>query len=128
MPLHKHFERICELRQLRLAEVARRANVNQGTITKLKQGTTDPQLELVRKVARILEVTIDYISGEKGQKMPTKQHLAIESLELFSRKANLSPEIKRELETMAADPSSPTTIEEWQNHVDRLKLVNRLDK
>src|SRR5688572_29244940 len=120
MAIHEHFARICELRGVRFAEIARRAGVNQSVITRLKQRETDSQFELVRAVARILEVTIDYLGGEKGNAPPNKTHLALEALELFCRTTSLSIEQRAAFEVLARDPSSPMTVGDWKQHLDRL--------
>src|SRR5437867_3280128 len=95
--LHEHFEEICKRREVWGAELARRADVSEGMITRIKKRTTEPGLGVVRKLAQALEVTIDYLAGEKGNGKPTDAVLASESLELFCRKVKLNGELRREL-------------------------------
>jgi transcriptional regulator with XRE-family HTH domain len=124
VPVHEHFDRICDLRELWPAEIARRLAVNPAAITRLRQRKHDPGLELVRGVARILEVTIDFLAGAKGHEIPTRAMLARESLELFLRTVKIAPEVKQQLDRIAADPSSPVTIQGWRDHMDRVALLN----
>lgn len=46
------------------SELARRADVTQSTISRLLHEGTDPTLSVLRKVARVLRVTVSQLIGE----------------------------------------------------------------
>jgi len=123
MPIHKYFDDICKGRGISAAELARRAGIDESALSRIKTGKNkNPSFETFRKLAQFLEVTIDYLGGEKGHEKPTPAILAAESLEIFCRSNRIGIESRRELEDMTGDPSAPAKVQDWRNHLDRLSF------
>lgn len=110
---------ILSLRGISQADLARKAGVSEGVITKLKNSERQPKLHIVQKIAGALEVTIDLLAGAKGNDPITRELLAAESLELFCRVHRISTPLRREFEDLILAKMPPATdLAQWRTQVD----------
>ena len=77
-------------------KVAKAAGINRSTFSDWKSGRSAPKLDKLRKIAEVLEVPVEFITGEEtiGEPLDT---LTLEEQELLHLFRTLSPEKQTEL-------------------------------
>ncbi len=66
-----HYTRLKDLREdsdLKQSELCEKINISKNTYVNYEQGKREPPFELIIKLAKFYEVSIDYISGKTNNK------------------------------------------------------------
>ncbi len=97
--------------------------LSQSEISQVESGAKrSPRIDTIQRIAYALEVSIDYLLGRYDYEGPLAKALAMESLALFLRKANLSEQQVRGLRQIAEGDAAPQSIREWGQFVANLLI------
>lgn len=118
-------------RGMKLADLAAKAGVSKGTLSKLENPTLrpNPSLDMVEAIAAGLGVKREELFD--GDSPDTNQHGRAgpgdRSLELYLREVNPSPGNARRFKRVATHPMPPETMPEWQRFTEWLALFTGRD-
>lgn len=62
--MYERFAKLLELNGLTASEVARKSGISTTTISDWKHGRSTPKHDKLAKIAKALEVSVDYLNGE----------------------------------------------------------------
>ncbi len=87
-----------EERHINQQKLALDLYVTQACISKYERGKSDPDIRMLKKLARYFQVSIDYLVGYSNERMPMLKDLSAEEQMLLTRYRALSPLQKAKLE------------------------------
>ena len=99
---------IREHKKLTGSELAIITGLNQSEISQIEsRSKRSPRLDTVQRIARALDVSLDFLSGGIEYQGSLDKALASESLNLYLREANLGEEQIRALRAVGESPTAP---------------------
>ena len=110
-------ERLKEVRThngLTTVELAQRLAVGSNTVSRWENGTREPDLETIAKIAQILHTTVAYLMGETGSNAPTDNTIKIPAnggKVIHSDKLLMIPRISPEVRVSASTGNSYEDIQ-----------------
>lgn len=97
--------------------------LNQSEISQIESGSKrSPRLDTVQRIARALDVSLDFLSGGYEYQGSLDKALASESLNLYLRDAHLGEEQMRALRAVAESATAPQSIRDWERFVNNLSV------
>ncbi len=120
--INDRIKAIREHKGLSASDLARVTGLNQSEISQIESGRKrSPRLDTIQRIARALDVSIDYLSGRYEYDSLDKA-LAAESLKLYLLDVKLREEQVRALQGVAESNSAPQSIREWGRFISNLAV------
>ncbi|HEX5413791.1 MAG TPA: helix-turn-helix transcriptional regulator [Terriglobia bacterium] len=120
--INDRIKAIRERKRLSASELARMAGVNPSEISQIESGRKrSPRLDTVQRIARALDVSIDYLSGQVEHEGSLARALALEALNLYLRESKLDEDEVRGLLGVVETEAAPIWVEEWGKFVVNLR-------
>ena len=114
---------IRERKGLTASALARMAGLNQSEISQIESHLKrSPRLDTIQRIARALDVSIDFLLGSYEYRGSLDTALAFEALNLYLRDRNLSEEQISGLRRVAEGSTPPRSIREWEQFVNNLSV------
>lgn len=102
---------------LSLRELAKQAHMSHSFIADIEAGRSNPSLDTVNALAKVLNVSVDYLLGRTDDPRP---------IEEIAEEAKNSPEIqaahRRIEEALAGDPNAEELLAFWKEMKERENL------
>ena len=96
MAMYDDYRMFRDAKNLTDYKVAKETGISRSTFTDWKNGRSAPKLDKLRKIAELLEVPVEFITGEETIAEPLDT-LTLEEVELLHLYRALSPEKQVEL-------------------------------
>jgi len=107
---------------LSASDLARLSGLNQSEISQIESGQKrSPRLDTIQRIARALDVSIDYLSGGYEYDSLDKA-LAEESLKLYLQNVKLHEEQVGALRSVAEGNSAPQSIRDWERFIHNVAV------
>lgn len=114
---------IREHKNLTGSDLARMTGLNQSEISQIESGTKrSPRLDTIQRIARALDVSLDFLSGSYAYNGSLDRALAWEALNLYLRDVHVSEEQVGALRVVADGATAPQSIREWDQFLKNLAL------
>ena len=121
--INERIKTIREHKELTASDLARMTGLNQSEISQIESGhKRSPRLDTIQRIARALDVSIDFLSGSHEYPCPIANALALEALELYLRDLSLGDEEVNALRSVAACTTAPQSIKGWEQFVNNLRV------
>jgi len=99
---------------LNASDLARLTGLNQSEISQIESGRKrSPRLDTIQRIARALDVSIDFLSGSYEYDSLDKA-LATESLNLYLRDVKLEERQVSALRAVAQGDGAPQSARDWE--------------
>ncbi len=72
-----------------------------------------PRIDTIQKIAAAFEVSTSYLLGEEDAELDLKIALARQSLRIYLRDQQVTPELERIFARIACEESAPQTCKAW---------------
>jgi transcriptional regulator with XRE-family HTH domain len=109
-------------KSLGVEEVAARAGISQGTVTKAENGPGIPGADTLAKIARALEAPMGYFFGDYPDLDPSKAANRF-SYDLFARDENFSEAERERCKPALSHKDAPRTAADWVSFCEMVCLV-----
>ena|SRR2546426_3741889 len=108
---------------LSLIKLAARTRIDKGSLSLYERDKQEPPFSRLKLLCAELQIRAGYLFDEIDElrRLNPAQVAARESLRLLQRRRRLTSHERNELGNVARTPHSPTTLEEWEDHLVRVR-------
>ena len=86
MNIGKKINRLRLKKKLSTKDLAQKAGISAGMLSLLEKGSTQGSVETLRKVAKVLDITLSYLFEEENQELVGKAHESFHIVRKKNRK------------------------------------------
>jgi transcriptional regulator with XRE-family HTH domain len=101
-------------------ELAKRAGLTPGAISHLEKKIRTPRIDTLQKIGPALDVTTNFLLGEEDAGLPLPRALARQSLKIFLRDNEVTPQEQAYLQRVCELDSAPDTVKGWRDLLTNL--------
>jgi len=114
-PLNLRLRMTREAHSLSLEQLAKRAGVDLGTISRLERKPQDPKLSTLTKLSQVLEVSVAFLTGTEDAGLEFAVALRLQALRRFLSISTYDDQQKRHFEELCYFDSAPNSVRGWQD-------------
>ena len=109
--------------RLSLNKLAERSRVDKHSVSLYERDKQDPTFSRLKRLCEALQIRAGYLFDEVDElrRLRPDQVAARESFRLLLQRRRLTRSEKKEFGSVATTPHSPTTVEDWQDHLMRIR-------
>jgi transcriptional regulator with XRE-family HTH domain len=121
--INERIKVIREHKGLTASDLARMTGLNQSEISQIESGRKrSPRLDTIQRIARAMDVTIDFLSGGREYPCSLANALALEALDLYLRDSAVHDVQTGALRAVAESATAPQSIMGWNHFINNLRV------